>query len=126
MMEDNRPFPQATFWIEQLEEAVADAERALRARDWPALDTANRRQPRLIHGLRNALEVERSSVPEEENSEMDGRIERIVAVRAGQIERLRIFREEVRRRLIELDRFRRAAQGAAARRKRRSTFDIVR
>jgi hypothetical protein len=125
-MEENRFFPQSVAWIEQLEEAVADAERALRARDWYALDSANRRQPRLIHGLRNALELERSLAPEEENRKMDGCIEQILAVRAGQIERLRTFREEIRRRLIELDRFRRAAQGAAARRKRRSTFDIVR
>lgn len=126
MKEDSGHFSQAASWVEQLEDAVADAERALRARDWQALDSANRRQPRLIHGLRNALEVERSSAPEEENREMDGRIERIIAVRAGQIERLRSFREEVRGRLIELDRFRRAAQGAAARRKRKSTFDVVR
>jgi hypothetical protein len=125
-MEENRFFPQSVAWIEQLEEAVADAERALRARDWYALDSANRRQPRLIHGLRNALELERSLAPEEENRKMDGCIEQILAVRAGQIERLWTFREEIRRRLIELDRFRRAAQGAAARRKRRSTFDIVR
>jgi hypothetical protein len=125
-MEENQFFPQSIAWIEQLEEAVADAERALRARDWYALDSANRRQPRLIHGLRNALELERSSAPAEENRKMDGCIEQILAVRAGQIERLRTFREEIRRRLIELDRFRRAAQGAAARRKRRSTFDIVR
>jgi hypothetical protein len=119
-------FAQANTWIEELENAVSEAERALRGRDWDALDVANKRQPRLMHGLANALEAERVAASKEDNLAMDERIDCIVAVRAAQIERLEIFREELRKRLIELDNFRRAAQGASLKLKQNSTFDVVR
>jgi len=119
-------FLQSYVWIEELEDAVADAERALRSRDWKLLDEANKRQPRLTHGLKNALEAERQYASPQENLEIDERIQRIVAVRDMQIERLQNFQDDIRKRLIELEKFRRVAQGAAAKRKQTSTFNVVR
>ncbi len=119
-------FPQATVWLDDLEEAVADAERALRARDWALLDEANQRQPRLIHGLRNSLEAERPGCSVALQRAMDQRIDQIVAVRASQIERLTVFREEVKERLLMLDRFRKAARSSAAKCQQASTFAIMR
>jgi hypothetical protein len=119
-------FPKANTWIQELENAVSDAERALRSRDWEALDLANKAQPRLMHGLANALEAERIAATKEDNLAMDERIDCIVAVRAAQIDRLENFSADLRKRLIELDQFRRAAQGASLKLKQRSTFDVVR
>ena len=119
-------FPQAALWVEELEDAVADAERGLRARDWKMLDEANKRQPRLIHGLRNALEAERPGATSECNTMMDERIDQIVAVRASQIERLTTFREDVKNRLVELAHFRKVAREASAKRLQPSTFNVSR
>lgn len=119
-------FPEAHVWVQELEDAVADAERGLRTRDWDLLDRANKSQPRLIHGLRNALEAERPSLSADANREMDERIDCIVAVRASQMERLQQFRSDVKQRLIELANFRKMARDADAKREQSSTFDIVR
>ena len=119
-------FSEADVWAGELEDAVADAERGLRVRDWTLLDEANKRQPRIIHGLSNALAAERPLVSKQANREMDERIDRIVAVRASQIERLRTFRDEVKARLIELANFRNVAREATAKRVQSSTFNVTR
>ncbi len=125
-MTNTTHFAQASVWIGELEDAVSDVERALRVCDWEKLDAATDLQPRLIHGLRNALEVERPQASPEQNREMNERVDRIIAVRASQIERLKQFRDEVQTRLIELAHFRKVAREASAQRPETSTFNVTR
>jgi len=94
-------------WLDRLERAVADGERALRERSWSSLGEAIIEQRRLSHGLQNVLYA--VSLDERRaDTVIDKRIQAILRIREEQLGRMEAFHREVGRRLRELYIFRAA------------------